>query len=421
MAWTAGIGRSHFAHRAGVVFDDAASLRAGLSALADSSNGPGGCEPPKTAFVYPGDGDDAAAAAEALYRSEPVAKALFERCDAVLRAEGGASLLDRMSGESGPEQTLDDPALYALQCALTALWSSVGVRPSAVVGFGAGELAAAHAAGVLDLEQGIRLAAAREAAKSAALGDGLNAALAGIAFRPPTIALVSGVTGRALRSEEVRETACGLRHLREPAAHGPCLRTLADREVGAVVEIGPRGSVGPTIASHWPKSSGGAGEAGNGAGGPVVLPGPGAAGGNGSAPDGDVGFVEAVARAYEAGLPVAFCRALCRRDAAPYPGARLSFRTPALLGRFAGDVDPRLPAAHAGGSGGGPRGPGLRAGGPTRSGCSRENPEAGQRTLPATRVGESGSTRAGSRNPRSASCSGRTPAGRCWATWDRPR
>ena len=306
MAWTAGIGRSHFAHRAGVVFHDAASLRAGLSATADRSNGPSGCEPPKTAFVYPGDGDNTAAAAEALYRGEPVARALFDRCDAILREEGSASLLDRLSGESGPERTLDDPALYALQCALTALWSSVGIRPSVVVGFGAGELAAAHAAGVLDLEGGIRLAVAREVAKTSAATDDIDRALAGIAFSAPTVALVSGVTGRAVRSEEMLETACGLRHVGEPTAHGQCIRTLADRAVGVVVEIGPGGSVGPMIAASWPDSAGAAEEARNSVGGPAVLSRPEAADGDGAAPNGDAWFAQAVGRAYEAGLPVAF-------------------------------------------------------------------------------------------------------------------
>ena len=320
MAWTAGVGRSHFAHRAGVVFHDAASLQAGLSAQADRSNGPGGCEPPKTAFVYPGDGDDAAATAEALYRSEPVARALFDRCDAVLREQQGASLLDRLSGESGPERILDDPALYTLQCALTALWSSVGVRPSTVAGFGAGELAAAHAAGVLGLEEGLRLAAAREAAKTAAAADDIDAALAGIVPRPPTVALVSGVTGRVAGSEEMLETAFGLRHLREPAAHGQCIRTLAERGVELVAEIGPRRSAGSTIASHWPDSAGAAEGAGNGAGGPVVLTGPGTA--DGSAPDGDAGFVQAVAGAYEAGLPIAFAGLFAgeTRRRIPVPG-----------------------------------------------------------------------------------------------------
>ena len=41
MAWTAGVGRSHFAHRAGVVFGDVESLRDGLSMLAASGARPG--------------------------------------------------------------------------------------------------------------------------------------------------------------------------------------------------------------------------------------------------------------------------------------------------------------------------------------------------------------------------------------------
>ena len=313
MAWTAGVGRSHFAHRAGIVFHDAVSLQAGLSAVANVEDGPGAREPAKTAFVYAGEGDQAAAAAEALYRNEPVARALFDRCDAVLREEWGTSSLDWMSGKSDPEQTLPDPSLYAFQCALTALWSSVGVRPNVVVGFGVGELAAAHAAGVLGLEEGLRLAVARaalagtvpDATETTAAKDSLDAALAGIEFRPPSIALVSGITGRLVGSEEMPEAACGLQNVREAATHGRCIRTLAERGIEVVVEIGPSGSVGPVIASHWPDSAGNDERVGNGDGGPVMLSGP-QADGDGSAPNGDTGFVRAVAGAYEAGLPIAF-------------------------------------------------------------------------------------------------------------------
>jgi len=314
MAWTAGVGRSHFAHRAGVVFHDAASLEAGLRAVAEAGNGPGAREPAKTAFVYAGESGPAVTVGEALHRGEPVARALLDRCDAVLRKERGVSLLDGMFGGSGSDRTLGAPAIYALQCALTVLWASVGVRPNVVVGFGAGELAAAHAAGVLGLEEGLRLAVARdalarsglEAAGAAAAEADLDAALAGIEFRPPSIAVVSGVTGRVAGSGELLETACGLRHLHEPAAHARCIRAVAERGAEVAVEIGPHGSVGPMIASAWPEPAAGAGEAGNGVRAPVVLSGPGPAGGNGSAPNGDTGFVRAVAGAYEAGLPVAF-------------------------------------------------------------------------------------------------------------------
>ena len=208
-----------------------------------------------------------------------------------------------------------DAAAFAFQCALAALWASVGVRPSVVAGFGAGELAAAHACGVLGLEEGLRLAIARgtlartrpQGTSAAATQADVEAALAGIEFRPPTIALVSGATGRVAGLEEVLETACGLRQAHEPAPpEWRCLHTLAERGVTVVVEIGPHGSVGPMVVSGWPQSAAGTAKAEDGARGPLVLSGPGSADGNGSKASGDTGFVRSVARAYEAGLPVAF-------------------------------------------------------------------------------------------------------------------
>ena len=75
----------------------------------------------------------------ALYASEPAVRAALDRCDALLREERGASLLDVMFGRPGAGGDLDDPqwkqpAIYALECALTALWSSVGIRPDVVFG-----------------------------------------------------------------------------------------------------------------------------------------------------------------------------------------------------------------------------------------------------------------------------------------------
>ena len=296
------------------MFRDAASLEAGLRAVAEAGNGPGAREPAKTAFVYAGESGPAVAMGEAFYRGEPVASALLDRCDAVLREEQGVSLLDGMFGGSGSERTLGAPASFALQCALSALWASLGVRPNVVVGFGTGELAAAHAAGVLGLEEGLRLAVARdalartgpEAARAAAAEADLEAVLAGIELRPPSIAVVSGVTGRVVGSGEMLETACGLRQVHEPAAHARCIRTVSERGAVVVVEIGPPGSVGPMITTAWPEPMADATEAGNGVGGPVVLSGPGPADGDGSSPNGEDGLVRAVAGAYEAGLPVAF-------------------------------------------------------------------------------------------------------------------
>ena len=169
LAWTASVGRSHFPHRAGLVFSDVEQLRRKLRALADTddaSHREVPDEAAKAAFAYTGNGSQWGGMGEALYRSEPVARAILDKCDELIRQERGASLLDVMFGRPGVEHDLNDPAwaepaMYALECAMTAQWASVGIRPNAVVvGNGSGALAAAQAAGVLGLEEGLRLATA---------------------------------------------------------------------------------------------------------------------------------------------------------------------------------------------------------------------------------------------------------------------
>ena len=260
MAWTAGVGRSHFDHRAAVVFEDGDSLRKRLRALAKAEERPQARTPTRAAFVYTGRGSGWAGTAEALYRGEPVVRAVLDRCEEALGEERGTSLLDVIFDRAGATEDLDDPqwrrpAIYALECALAALWSGVGVKPGVALGFGSGAVAAAQAAGVIGLEDGLRLAAAL---------DDPGAVLNGIAMGAPDLILVNTLSGRALGSDEIMDEAYWRRHAEnEPPAPDRCVEMLAAADADVVVEIGPE------------ITSGG-------------------------------GFVDAVARAYEAGLAVSF-------------------------------------------------------------------------------------------------------------------
>ena len=188
MAWTAATGRSHFGHRAGAVFQDAESLREGLRAIVETDERPASRKAAKVAFAYTGQASQWPGMGEALYASEPVVRAVLDRCDRVLAEDrGGASLLDVMFGRPGEAGDLDDPrwkqpAIYALECALAALWESIGIRPDVVLGHSLGEIAAAHTAGVFGLEDGLRFAAARGSLIGALPGKGAMAAV----FTPPS-------------------------------------------------------------------------------------------------------------------------------------------------------------------------------------------------------------------------------------------
>ncbi len=309
MAWTAGVGRSHFDYRAGVVFGDVASLRDGLKTLAEVDERPQPMAATKVAFAYTGEGSQWVGMGQALYECEPVVRAVLDRCDAILREERGASLLDAMFGRVDSAGALDDPAwmqpaMYALECALTVLWSSVGIRPSAVVGQGLGELAAAQAAGVFGLEEGLRLVVARGAEED----------LEGIEVAPPALTLVSSATGQVVESGDAFDGAYWQRQARESVAFDRCVETLAELGVQVVVEIGPDAVLGPLVAPAWSDSA-------DGAGVPVVL--------SSLRKDsqGDDGFVAAVAGAYEAGLAVFFAglfagETRCRISLPSYPFQR---------------------------------------------------------------------------------------------------
>ena len=388
MAWTAGVGRSHFNHRAGLVFRDLGSLQEGLKALGGTGTGHGPEARSKVAFVYTGQASQWVGMGKTLYESEPVVRAVLDRCDEVLRKERNASLLDVMFGRSGSDEELDDPAwkqpaIYALECALTALWSSTGIRPDVVTGHSLGEIAAAQAAGVFGLEDGLHFAATRGelvaglqeegamgavfapesrvaevvdshnaasggASLSIAADNGahqaisglksdveavlahfeaegvrvarlrtspayhsalvepvledLEASCAGMTLTPPAIPLVSSMTGRLVEPGRTLDGAYWRQQMRDPVAFRSAVATLAGLGVDTLVEIGPHAVLGPMATLAWPASAPGA-ETGPP---PLVLASLLRPSSRISQEDADQTFTVAVARAYEAGLPVSF-------------------------------------------------------------------------------------------------------------------
>src|SRR6185436_16009939 len=118
----------------------------------------------KIVFVFSGQGVSMTGVGRELYDAEPAFRAAIDECEEAIRARSGHSvkqilLSTENSGDVGTDLT--QLALFAMQVGLAKLWRHWGIGPTAVIGHSIGEVAAAHAAGVLSLADAVRVVSAR--------------------------------------------------------------------------------------------------------------------------------------------------------------------------------------------------------------------------------------------------------------------
>ncbi|WP_406084714.1 SDR family NAD(P)-dependent oxidoreductase [Micromonospora zamorensis] len=181
IAYTLNVTRTRFAHRAVVLAEGLDDLRDGLAALADDRSAGNvvtahPAEPGRIAFVFPGQGSQWLGMAVELAEAEPVFRDHLTACGEALLPYTGWDLLAALRGDDDAP-SLDrvdvvQPALWAVMVSLARLWQAAGVRPAAVIGHSQGEVAAAHIAGALTLDDAARIAARRSQAIVALAGRG---------------------------------------------------------------------------------------------------------------------------------------------------------------------------------------------------------------------------------------------------------
>ncbi|MBJ6641290.1 type I polyketide synthase [Streptomyces sp. DHE7-1] len=122
------------------------------------------------ALLYPGQGAGTPGMAAEPYAAEPAFRAALDRCLEALRPWTDAPLrellLDPGHEDAFGRTEVAQPALFAVEYALTEWWTALGVRPVALAGHSVGELTAACAAGVFTLPDAARLVARRGALMS---------------------------------------------------------------------------------------------------------------------------------------------------------------------------------------------------------------------------------------------------------------
>ncbi|NRN66560.1 Beta-ketoacyl synthase [Kibdelosporangium sp. 4NS15] len=297
--------RTGFEHRAAVTGGDRAELRAGLAALAEGREiagvARGSVSGGGVGFVFSGQGSQWVGMGRELSGRFAVFAGALD--DVLSRLDGGLrSVMWGDDAEALNQTGFTQPALFAVEVALFRLLESWGVRPDCVGGHSIGEIAAAHVAGVLSLDDACALVSARgklmqalpaggvmvavQAGESEVvplLGEGVSIA----AVNGPVSVVLSGVEDAVLAVvgrlgckwkrlrvshafhsslmdpmvDEFRRTvekvafgapmlpviAAGdvtspefwVSHVREPVLFMDTLRRMADRGVTTFLEIGP--------------------------------------------------------------------------------------------------------------------------------------------------------------------------------------
>ncbi len=253
--------RTALTHRATVTATSRHGLRHGLDALGrgdharglvtadvdfDSARHRNG----RLAFVFSGHGSQWPGMCRELLRTEPVFAAAIDACDEAFASmsadmRSSSSYTDEQHASfpppvtsargwlEGPDELFPkradrvQPLLFATQVALARVWLAWGVRPDVVIGHSVGEIAAAHVAGMLDLESAARVVLERAEALAPAIGAGAMA-LVELAL-PDAEALAAEHLGRIAVAVHHSPTCCVLAGERD--ALREVLQQLDAREV----------------------------------------------------------------------------------------------------------------------------------------------------------------------------------------------
>ena len=173
ICFSANTGRSHFQHRIAVIGSDKQELAEKLDKISIRGEATGlfyrklsNNKTPKIAFLFTGQGSQYINMGRQLYETQPVFRQTLNQCCEILETYLDKPLLEILYGDEASENVLAQTAytqvaLFAIEYALYKLWQSWGIKPSVVMGHSVGEYVAATVAGVLSLEEGLKLIAHR--------------------------------------------------------------------------------------------------------------------------------------------------------------------------------------------------------------------------------------------------------------------
>jgi acyl transferase domain-containing protein/acyl carrier protein len=168
----AGKRRSRFNYRIAALGDSKEALIHSLEAFISGEQDPHllisdltGDSSTKLAFVFSGQGGQWYGMGKELLKEESVFSHSIDRIDQIIQKHFQWSVKQVLLADSS-EKSLEridvvQPTIFAVQVALVELWKDWGITPDAVCGHSMGEVAAAYTAGILTLEDAVKIVCLR--------------------------------------------------------------------------------------------------------------------------------------------------------------------------------------------------------------------------------------------------------------------
>ncbi|WP_298965897.1 type I polyketide synthase [uncultured Methylobacterium sp.] len=179
--------RERMPARAAIPLGDGADVAATLRAIAEGEDAPGASVATAVernagvAFVYSGNGSQWSGMGRDAHATSPVFRERFAAVDALFRPLAGWSLTEALFADDLDERlaltSVSQPLIFAIQSASTAALRAAGLKPDVILGHSVGEIGAAEAAGILSLEQAVRVIFNRSKHQEATRGLGTMAVL----------------------------------------------------------------------------------------------------------------------------------------------------------------------------------------------------------------------------------------------------
>lgn len=166
VAYTANVGRTRFNHRLAVSGESVEAVGTQLAAVAGGKRAAGVAtgvakynEELPVAFLFTGQGAQYAGMSRELYDTQPTFRSALDECAEILGSHLDRSLIELIESDDGTlNQTgYTQPVMFAVEYALAEMWQSWGITPAAVMGHSVGEFPAACVAGLMSLEDGLKL------------------------------------------------------------------------------------------------------------------------------------------------------------------------------------------------------------------------------------------------------------------------